>query len=83
MPKITAEKFMELFESGSDEIDAYVNKDFATIIHPDGKREAVVRTILQEDVAKNIKIQAKNDGVSPSAFISNFLSKNLPKASTF
>ncbi|GHV90523.1 hypothetical protein AGMMS50268_10260 [Spirochaetia bacterium] len=80
MSKITAEKFMELFESGSDEIDAYVNKDFAAIIHPNGKREAVVRAVLQEDVARNVERQAKHDGISPSVFISNFLSKNLPKA---
>ncbi|GHT40351.1 hypothetical protein AGMMS49965_08480 [Bacteroidia bacterium] len=79
MSKVTSEKFMELFESGSDEIDAYINKDFVTIIHPNGQRDIVVKTVLQDDVAKSVEECAKNDGISPAVFISRFLAKNLPK----
>ncbi|GHT01722.1 hypothetical protein AGMMS49525_03270 [Bacteroidia bacterium] len=79
MSKVTSEKFMELFESGSDEIDAYINKDFMTIIHPNGQRDIVVKAILQDDVAKSVEKYAKNNGVSPAVFISRFLEKNLPK----
>ncbi|GHT14117.1 hypothetical protein AGMMS4956_11360 [Bacteroidia bacterium] len=81
MLRISDEKFMELFESGSDEIDSYVNKDVVTIIHPDGRRDTLVKTILQDDVAESVKAHAKNNGISPSVFISTFLSKNLMKAS--
>lgn len=71
---------MELFESGSDEIDAYINKDFVTIIHPNGQRDIVVRVALQDELAKSVEKYAKNSGISPTVFISRFLAKNLPKA---